>query len=69
MDWFLNCLTVWVSGAHLDKECRIKGVGVNLDELIARLFPEAQAVFSFPEDEGSRAYQWYIWAISFFVRF
>ena len=64
VDWFLNCLIVLVSSVHLDKECRSKGVGVALDELIARLYPEAQAVFVFREDEGSRAYQWYIWAIS-----
>ena len=44
VDWFLNCLIVLVSSAHLDKECRSKGVGVFLDELIARLYPEAQAV-------------------------
>jgi len=44
VDWFLSCLIVLVSSAHLDKECRSKGVGVFLDELIARLYREAHAV-------------------------
>jgi len=51
---------LWVTGAHVEPECRSRGIGTTMDESIQELLsPEYQAVFVYRGDETSRAYKWY----------
>ncbi|MCR4337563.1 MAG: GNAT family N-acetyltransferase [Candidatus Omnitrophica bacterium] len=50
---------LWVSGAHVEPDHRSQGIGSAMDEKVGELFPDAQAVFAFREDEKSAAYRWY----------
>jgi GNAT superfamily N-acetyltransferase len=51
---------LWVTGAHVDEEFRSQGIGAALDQEISRFYPQAQAIFAFRQDEGTRAFQWYM---------
>lgn len=51
---------VWVTGAHVQPEYRSQGIGAMMDRQIAQFYPEAEAVLAYRQDEGTRAYQWYM---------